>query len=117
MPTDLSQEPSNWIQWILGIWSTAVTGAVWFLYTKMDQTRAELRQDTGEKLETIIGEMRELKHNFEAERRIAAEDRTKIAEKVVTRAELDKQIDRLANEMDKQIQRLVKESEGRRRVE
>lgn len=61
---------------------------------KLRDSLEQLRESVEEKLDQVRKET-------ETDRRLASADRTTIAERMVTRSELDRQIDRVLAELDK----------------
>lgn len=104
MPTQPSD--ASWLQWaigtLFGLFAAIYGGAIWTLAAQVNTVRDQVRQAekdaqesaarAGDKIWEAIDGMRK---DMAADRALAATDRANIAATMVTRAELERQVDRV----------------------
>lgn len=101
-----SGDETGMVQWAMGTFfgliSAIYGGAIWLLFGQVSTVRAEhrtteegLRQDADKNGERIWEAIERMRQEMAADRQLAATDRSNIAATMVTRAELERQIDRV----------------------
>lgn len=90
-----------WVQWVLGAWITLSTAVGLHIYSRLEAIRKEAEMQSETQMRRLESQLENLRTDILTERRLAAQDRQGIAEKMVTRGELDRQVDRVMGEIGK----------------
>lgn len=94
-------ESGGLINWFIGAW-TAINLAVFgFLYTKMEKMRFDIANATESDMSKMAMSLENLRNEIASDRRLSSDERARIAGVMVTRSELDRQIDKLLSEIEK----------------
>lgn len=87
--------------WSLGASFSFFAGVAVHLYMQIGKVRDRLEASTGMQLKEIRDAVSGLKAIIDSDRAILAEHRVKIAHEMVTRDELERQVERMIAEMDR----------------
>jgi hypothetical protein len=93
----------DWVRWILGLWIMVTLGVFVHLYAKVERVRDQWAATSSGELKEIWSELKALRTGIEDDRRRAADARAELASSIVTRDEMERQVNRLVDIVDRQI--------------
>lgn len=89
--------------WVLGTLIVTVAGVIGHLYRQIFSIREEMHEVAAQQLRDLWTVVNQMRVDANVDRQSAAESRVKIAENMVTKAELDRQFSRLIGEVDRRM--------------
>ena len=88
---------------IFGAWVSISAAMIGYLYRQLWNMRDEMQDIASEHVKDIWTAVNGIRTDIDADRRAAADARIAIAANMVTRDELDRQINRLIREFDRKL--------------
>ena len=94
---------SEILMWAIGIWITVSSGVIGHLYMSIGKVQEKVELSTANQLKEIWLAINQVKTAIDLDRQNTAENRVMIAKNMVTRDELDRQVERLISEINNKL--------------
>lgn len=94
-------EPNGVLQWVVGVWMALSLGVFGHIYSRQEKMRSDLAASTESDMTRVWAALDNLRKEIADDRRLSSDDRARIAGSMVTRIELDRQVDKMLNEIEK----------------
>lgn len=91
------EDDGTWFRWASGVALGLIFSVFAHVYSKIEGLRKDTEQQTADAVRRIEVQLEKLREEMAGDRRLAAQTQQTIAGTMVTRTELDRQIDRIVS--------------------
>lgn len=95
--------------WVLGTLITVCAAVFGHLYKQIFQLRSDMQQVGSAQMKDLWLALNQLRQDIDSDRRMATEHRVKIASEMITKDDLNQQINRLIGEVDRRFTTAIRQ--------